>query len=232
MNSDFKARGARGEIWLYDPVGSNFMGDGISAKIFQRELTALGPVSSIHLRINSPGGDVFDGFSIYNQLRAHPAKVNVDIDGVAASISSIIAMAGDTVNVAQNAMIMIHDPQGMSYGNADEMRRTAALLDQVKGNLAQTYVDRTGSRIDQIEQWMSDESWFTADEAVQYGFADAVTNPSRVTACFDPSMFRHVPEALRKRMASAIPTPMLDRHRASLRDNERRVAAIFRGIPA
>lgn len=227
MNSDFKARGSRGEIWLYDPVGTSFWGDSISAKMFQKELSALGKVDAITLHINSPGGDVFDGFAIYNQLKQHPASITVSIDGIAASIASIIAMSGNTINIAANAMMMIHDPQGMAMGNADEMRRTAALLDTVKGNLAQTYVDRTANARAQIETWMADETWLTAEASVERGFADAVTEASMVTACFDPNHFRNVPDALRKRLAASAPRPVAHRYSVRQQDMNRRQAALL-----
>lgn len=227
MNSDFKARGSRGEIWLYDPIGASFWGDSISAKMFQKELTALGKVDAITLHVNSPGGDVFDGFAIYNQLKQHPAKITVSIDGLAASIASIISMSGDTINIAANAMMMIHDPQGGAMGNADEMRRVAALLDTVKGNLAQTYVDRTSKPREQIEDWMAEETWLTADSAVEHGFADAITEASNVTALFDPNKFRNVPEALRKRLVNATPRPVADRYGVRQQDMHRRVAALL-----
>jgi ATP-dependent Clp protease protease subunit len=228
MNSNFQARGSRGEIWLYDPIGANMWGDSISAKSFQKELSALGKVDTINLRINSPGGDVFDGFSIYNQLKAHPAKIIVDIDGVAASISSIIAMAGDTINIAKNAMIMIHDPQGVAIGDASEMQRVAALLDTVKGNLAETYVDRTGNKRADIEAWMTEETWLTADAAVQYRFADKMTEASKVTAFFDMKNFRNVPDTLKQRMQAAAPSPALDIRRGIVAEHEKRVQALCR----
>lgn len=228
MNSDFKARGSRGEIWLYDPVGASFWGDAISAKMFQKELTALGKVDAITLHVNSPGGDVFDGFAIYNQLKQHPAKITVSIDGLAASIASIIAMSGDTINIASNAMMMIHDPQGGAMGNSDEMRRVAALLDTVKGNLADTYVARTSNAKVDIEAWMADETWLTADEAVQRGFADAITEASKVTAMFDPARFRKTPDALRRQLANAAPRPAADRYSVRQQSIDQRVAALLK----
>jgi ATP-dependent Clp protease protease subunit len=228
MNSDFKARGSRGEIWLYDPVGASFWGDAMSAKMFQKELTALGKVDSITLHINSPGGDVFDGFAIYNALKQHPARITAAVDGLAASIASIIAMSGDTIKVAANAMMMIHDPQGGAMGDANEMRRVAALLDTVKGNLAQTYVERTQNSRADIEAWMADETWLTADACVERGFADAVTDASAVTALFDPNNFRNVPEAMRKRLANVTPRPVADRFGVRQQDMDRRLAALCR----
>lgn len=200
MNTEFKARGTTGEIWLYDQIGESFWGDGISAKSFQKELTAMGKVSTINLRINSPGGDVFDGVAIYNQLKSHPARVVVDIDGLAASIASIIAMAGDEIRIASNAMMMIHNPHGMAIGDSTEMQRVSALLTQVKGNLTDTYAARTGNSREQLNAWMDDETWLTAETAVQHGFADAVASEQPVSACFSMlNNYHNVPDGLKKR---------------------------------
>ena len=224
MNTTFTARGSRGEIWLYDPIGSSYFGDSISAKSFQKELTALGKVDTINLHINSPGGDVWAGFAIYNQLKAHPATIIVDVDGVAASIASIIAMAGDTIRVAKNAMVMIHNPQGGAYGDEKEMERTAALLRQVKDSLTPTYVDRTGNKPAAVSAWMDDETWFTADAAVENGFADAITPETPVANCFDLSPYRNAPQALKT------PMPLANMARAMnairLADASRKVAAL------
>ena len=163
-NVRFLNRGnARGEIWLYDQVGEGWFG-GISAKDFAQQVTLLGKVDTINLHINSPGGSVFDGVAIYNVLKNHPADIEVDIDGVAASIASVIAMAGNEIRIAANAMMMIHDPVGMSMGGAGDMRKTADLLDQIKGVIVDTYAKRTGQPADALETWMSDETWMGAAE--------------------------------------------------------------------
>ena len=202
MNTRFQAKGNQSaEIWLYDQIGASFWGDGISAKAFQKELTALGKVNTINLRINSPGGEVFDGLAIYNQLKQHPARIVVDVDGLAASIASVIAMAGDEIRMAGNAMMMIHNAHGMAVGDAGEMHRMAALLTQINANIADTYAERTAQTAPQLRAWMDDETWMTADVAVQHGFADAVTSEQQVSACFGMlENFRHVPEALRRRL--------------------------------
>lgn len=225
MNVEFKAAGSRGEIWLYDQIGESFWGDGISAKTFQKELAALGRITTLNVRINSPGGDVFDGLAIYNQLKTHPARVVVDVDGLAASIASVIAMAGDEVRMAANSMMMIHNPHGMAVGDASEMQRVAALLQQVKGSLSDTYAARTGQQKDQLNAWMDDETWMSAETAVQYGFADAVTNAQQVSASFNLlKNFRNVPDALRRRMDAGA-RPMLDKAVIRIKDMEARLRA-------
>ena len=229
MTVQFHARGNRGEIWLYDQVGSNFFGDGITAKAFQKELSALGKVSTINVHINSPGGDVFDGFAIYNQLAQHPARIEVDVDGVAASIASIIAMAGDEIRVAKNATIMIHNPRGFAAGDEKEMQRVSALLRTIKGNLVDTYKERTGNSPEKITAWMDDETWFTAESALENGFATSVTSPTAVSACFSLlGDFKNVPDALKRRITAADEKqPELNVRRARVDAAGRRLAAIL-----
>lgn len=226
MNVQFHAKGNRGEIWLYDQVGANYFGDGVTAKTFQKELAALGKVNVINLHINSPGGDVFDGFAIYNMLAQHPARVEVDVDSIAASIASVIAMAGDEIRIAKNAQIMIHNPRGFAAGDETEMQRVAALLRGVKGNLVQTYRDRTGNSEDKLAAWMDAETWFTAEAAVENGFATAVTKETHVSACFGlMNDFRNVPDAIKRRMQGAAATPERDMRALQIEEQGRRLAA-------
>ena len=225
MTVQFLARGSRGEIWLYDQIGDNFWGEGVSAKTFQHELTALGRVDTINLHINSPGGDVFDGLAIYNQLKAHPARIVVDIDGLAASIASVIAMAGDEIRIAANAMMMIHNPHGMAIGDADEMQRVAALLTQIKASLADTYAARTQQPRAKLAAWMDDETWLPAETAVQHGFADIVAAAQPVSACFGDQLarYRNVPQPLR---AAAAKRPACDVAAARTRQLADRMRAL------
>ncbi len=229
MTVEFKAKGSKGEIWLYEQIGASFWGDGISAKAFQKELTALGKVTTITVRINSPGGDVFDGFAIYNQLRQHPASVEVEVDGVAASIASVIAMSADAgkLRMAKNSLMMIHDPSGIAMGGEDEMLRVANLLRTIKGNLAETYVDRTGQKKATVEDWMGAETWFTAEQAMQHGFADQISAESAVTNCFDLKAYRNVPEALRRLATAPTQEPTNAMRRQRMEDQQRRAAALM-----
>jgi ATP-dependent Clp protease, protease subunit len=144
--------------------------------------------------MNSPGGDVFDGLAIYNTLKRHPANVIVDVDGMALSIASIIAMAGNEIRMAKNAMMMIHDPWTISMGTADDFREQADLMDTVKGNLVTTYADRTGVPESEVSDLMSAETWMTAEQAVKAGFADAVTDELDIAASFDVKRYRNAPK--------------------------------------
>lgn len=171
-----KAAGSA-EIWLYDEIGRW----GISAQQFAQDLKALGDIKHVDLRIHSPGGDVFEGIAIYNLLKNHPAKITVHIDGLAASMGSVIAMAGDTINMPENSMMMIHKPWGIQGGDADDMRQYADLLDKVEGSLVSAY-RRAGLSDDEIKALLKQETWYTGAEAVAAGFADNVTQAVEAVA--------------------------------------------------
>lgn len=181
------ARGQKSaEVLIYDPIGADWFGNGVTAKRFRDDLEAMGDVAEITVRINSPGGEVFDGLSIYNTLKEHPAKVTVHIDGLAASIASVIAMAGDRIVMGEGAMFMVHSPWTVAMGNADNMRATADMLDKVEVGLVDAYVSRTGKTRAAVQKWMEGETWFTRDEAIAEGLATEAAGEASVAA-FVPS---------------------------------------------
>ncbi|EFH7237716.1 Clp protease ClpP [Escherichia coli] len=193
-----KALGVRGaaEISIYEEIG----GFGITAKQFAEDLKALGDVSHIDLRIHSPGGDVFEGIAIYNLLRNHPAEITVYIDGVAASMASVVAMAGDRVVMPENAMMMIHKPWGISGGNAGDMRDYADLLDKVETVLVPAYARKTGKSAQEITAMLEDETWMDGKECLKHGFADellpSVTAMARIESKRTGD-FSHMPETIK-----------------------------------
>jgi ATP-dependent protease ClpP protease subunit len=168
------------ELTLYDAVGYDpWSGGGITAKDFAKQLKALGNPSTITLHVNSPGGDVFDGLSILNQLKQHPARVNVQIDGLAASIASVIAMAGESIAIAPSAMMMIHRAHGGAFGHASDMRQMADLLDKIDGQIAGVYAERSGRRAADFAKLMQADSWFTGEEAIRAKLADSLLPSNR-----------------------------------------------------
>lgn len=187
--------GKTAEVFLYDEIGDGFFG-GISAKQFADDLNKMGKVDVLNVRVNSPGGDVFQGLAIYNTLKRHPARVVVDIDGMALSIASIISMAGDEIRMAGNAMFMIHDPMSGLFGTAEEHREKADLMDQVKENLVNTYAARTNMEAADVAQMMADETWMQASDALKHGFVDSITDEIDMAACFNLSRYRHAPKSL------------------------------------
>ena len=192
-------------LYLYDVIGVDLFG-GIAARQIVDDLAALGDAPALDVRINSPGGDVFEGIAVYNALRRFPARVTVHIDGIAASIASLIAMAGDETLIAENAMVMVHRPWTALMGDAPELRRQAEILDKAWSSMLTTYQRRTGRRAATVEQKVASaggEWWMTAAEAVAEGFADVVTKPEKEAQVFGLHRFRHVPAQLAASAAGA-----------------------------
>jgi ATP-dependent Clp endopeptidase proteolytic subunit ClpP len=176
------------EIYLYEEIG----GFGVNAKTFIDSVRQMNP-KKITLRINSPGGSVFDGLAIYNFLKEK--DVTVQIDGLAASIASVIAMAGKEVKIAGNGFLMIHNPWGGAMGDSSEMRQTADLLDKIRDSLIGTYAEKTGKDHEKIKEWMENETWFSAQEAKDNGFVDTITDEMSFSASVRG--FQNAPEALK-----------------------------------
>lgn len=198
-----------GEVYIYGDIGEDWYGEGNTAKGFADELKALGAIKTLDVYINSPGGSVFEGVAIYNVLRRHRARKTVHIDALAASIASVIAMAGDTIKIARNGLVMIHNPWGLAMGEAADFRKMADSLDKIAGSIVDTYELRTGQAADKLAEMMDAETWMNADEALALGFADEVTEAMDVAAFagFDVSKFRRPPETLKAAVAAAPAAP-------------------------
>jgi len=184
---DFQNKAEVVEISIYDEIGDY----GTSAKQFIDDLKSVGS-KDITIRMNSVGGSVFDGLAIYNVLRSHQGYVKVKIEGLSASIASIIALAGDDIEMAENGFFMIHNPFGKSMGGADDMRKTADLLDKIKQELINIYANKTQLSEETISSMMDEETWLTSQEAKEMGFIDTITEPIKVAASFDFSKFTNV----------------------------------------
>lgn len=165
------------EVFLYDAIVDDELQaewwGGVAPEPFVKALRGI-TAGTIHLRINSPGGSVFAARTMETALREHKARIVVHIDGLAASAATFVAMAGDEIIVSKGSMFMIHKAWTYAWGNADDLAKTAALLDKIDGTLVETYVDRTGASAEAVAEWMSAETWFTAAEAVEHGFADKI----------------------------------------------------------
>lgn len=179
-------------LYLYGEIGWEVTARAVAAAL----ATVKG--QNITVRLNSPGGDVFDGVAIVNALRAHTGEVTVVVDALAASIASVIALSGKTVRMADNAFFMIHDPWSFIAGTAAEMRERATVLDKMADMLANEYVKRTGETDAAVRGWMADETWFSAAEALDAGFIDSIdTTETLVEAALpDASIFRNAPSKL------------------------------------
>ena len=168
------------EILLYDDIGKYW---GKSAKDFVRAINDLGDITSISLRINSTGGDVWEAQAMYNYLRTHKAQKIVRIDGIAASAASVVAMAGDKIIMPTNALMMIHNPWTFAWGESSELLKTVEMLDKVRDTIAAVYIARTELDYEQIKSMMDEETWMSADEALSLGFCDETDAPIEISAC-------------------------------------------------
>jgi ATP-dependent Clp endopeptidase proteolytic subunit ClpP len=194
------------DIFIYDEVGEGYFGGGVTATSVIEQVKALGN-RSLNVRINSPGGSVFEGVAIYNAFARYPGDVTVHIDGIAASIASIIAMAGKRILMAENAMMMIHNPWSIAAGSSGDFRKQADVLDQIKETLITTYATRTGAERDAIAAMMSEETWMTASEAVALKFADESVAGVKAAACFDLKSYGYVKAPVIDAAANSCPPP-------------------------
>ncbi|MGD3080583.1 head maturation protease, ClpP-related, partial [Escherichia coli] len=184
------------DIYIYDEIG--FW--GVTAKQFISDLNALGDITHINLHINSPGGDVFEGIAIFNALKTHGASITVYVDGVAASMASVIAMVGNPVIMPENTFMMIHKPFGFTGGDAEDMRTYADLLDKVEAVLLPAYAQKTGKTTDEVAAMLADETWMSGAECLAHGFADQVTPAVKAMACIQSKRteeFKKMPESIR-----------------------------------
>jgi len=172
------------EITIFDEIGMW----GVDASNFKADLDKVKNLSSIKLLINSPGGSVFDGIAIYNMLKDVRDKLTVEVSGLAASIASIIAMAGGTRVMREGTFLMIHNPWTMMVGDADDMRKEADTLDQIKDQLVSIYVNNSNLDSATIEMLMSEETWMDAETAEEYGFISKTIYAPKIAASFNKKL--------------------------------------------
>lgn len=211
---------SEGELLLYGDISSStWYGDEITPSDFAQDLKGLGDISVLNIYINSGGGDVFAGQAIYSMLKRHSAQKNVYIDGLAASIASVIAMAGDTIYMPKNAMLMIHKAWTMAIGNAHDLRKLADDMDKIDESILTTYQAKTGLDEEKIMEMVNAETWMNAEEAVALGFADVIEGTQLIAASmnkdyltlnglsFDLGRFRNPPK---QALASSEAEPLVN----------------------
>lgn len=202
------AKGGEAEILLYDAIGGFF---GIDAGKFVKDLKGI-DASTIHLRINSPGGDVFAARAIATAISEHPAKVIAHIDGLAASAASFLMLAADKIVASEGAFVMIHNPWALTIGDAADHQAQADLLSKISATMADSYASRADKSVAEAQGWMDAETWFTAAEAKDAGLVDEVieTTASKAAASalanWDLSAYRNAPVAAMATAAGAAPT--------------------------
>lgn len=187
--------GDEATLYLYDVIVSDDFCGGVAAEPFVKALNALdAPV--IHLRINSPGGDVFAARAVEAAIRNHPSRTVAHVDGYAASAASFVALACDEVEIAPGGFFMIHKAWTFTAGNADELLHAAAMLEKIDASLVDTYAQKTGRPPEDIAAWMQAETWFSSAESLECGFADRVAEAApKAQAAWDLSVYANAPAA-------------------------------------
>lgn len=225
-----EAGSSTAEVHIYDEIGYW----GVTAQQFVKEMQSI-DANQIDVHLNTPGGDVYDGIAIHNALKQHKANVTVYVDSLAASIGSVIAMAGDEVVMAKYSQMMIHDASGVAVGaNASEMREMADLLDRCSNNIAQVYADKTGTDPDMWREAMMAESWYSAEEAVEVGLADRVDsgNNVRIENDWDLSIYNYSGREYAPAPTASARTPARDVLAAPRTSTETRTDPREQGTPA
>lgn len=187
-------------IYLYDAIGDWF---GLGAKDFITELNDI-QAGTIHLRINSPGGDVFDARAISTALKQCKAKTVAHIDGVCASAATYVALSCNEVEMADGSLFMIHKAWTLAVGNADDMMDTADLLEKIDNSIAKDYAAKTGAEVDDMIGLMAAETWLDADEAVEMGFVDRVFKSEKVDNRWNLDVYDKVPEKYKQKEESVV----------------------------
>jgi ATP-dependent Clp protease protease subunit len=218
-------------IYLYDIIGYDWWsGGGVTAKQFAKDINAItAPV--IHLRINSPGGDVFEGRAMVAAMKSHASRIVVHVDGLAASAASFIAMHADEVVMTEGSFMMIHNAWTFAAGDRNSLRETADLLEKMDGEIANDYGKRTSASAEQVREWMDAETWMTASESIERGFADRLdekTDSKAKAKAWNVAAYDSAPTALavdEEPAPDAEPQPDTD-HEAEHAERARRLALI------
>lgn len=207
MSSDGKS----GDVFIYGEIDKYAWEEEgeHSAVSFKNALDELGDVSQINLYVNSPGGSVFEGISIYNMLKRHDAKVTAHIDALAASIASVIVMSADEIHMPSNSMLMIHNPWTLAIGNSTELRKQADDLDRIGQSSMQSYLEKAGDKLDEktLKEMLDAETWLSADEAYRYGLCDVVDSANEMVASIDVEQlenFKNVPDSLKNEVSTVM----------------------------
>lgn len=212
-----QAGGSEAEILIYGDIGGGWWDEGITGETVSNQIADL-DVDTINVRINSGGGLVFEGLAIYQALARHDAHIVVHVDSIAASIASVIAMAGDEIRISEGANLMIHKPWSGMWGDADAFRKEADVLDQLQAGLVNIYEARTGAKRADIESWVNAETWFLGQAAVDAGFADSMV-PAKKKKAANSAMLNLFKNTPRNLLASAA-GPEIREFEAFLRDGE------------
>lgn len=206
---EIKASATGADIYIYGDIEDfKWINEDVTAADIAEEIKALGDVDQLNIYINSYGGSVFAGQAIYSILKRHQARKNVYIDGIAASIASVIAMAGDAIYMPKNAMMMVHNAWTFTAGNADQLRKVADDLDKINTSIVAAYMDKVSVTEDKLKELLDAETWLTADECLEMGFCDEILQESRVAASISPewvARYKNVPDSIQVAQVKGVP---------------------------
>jgi ATP-dependent protease ClpP protease subunit len=219
------------DVYIYGDIGGWW--DGIQPQQIAKEIAEL-DVGTLNVHVNSPGGVVFDGLAIYNAFAAHPAKVVMHIEGIAASIASVIVCAGDEIRIGEAANVMIHKPWSFMIGDAEEMRKEADILDNLEQGIVDIYKARTENSDDDLKAWMKAETWMRGQDAIDKGFADALTpskaKKEKAARSALLTLYQHTPSDLLS--AGDAEAPQVRQFEHLLRDAEQMPNALAKRVAA
>lgn len=206
-----ETHGDAAHIYLYDVIDAWF---GVSAQMMVDALKSASG-KTVHLHINSPGGDVFESVAMATAIAAHDGDVIAHIDGVAASAATRVALAAKEVRIADSGLMMIHNSWTIAWGNSEEIRKTADLLDKVDTGIVADYTRKTGASEQQVRDWMAAETWFTAQEALDNKFVDAIdaTTQGAANKAWDLSAYQNAPKRQEPAPADAVAAQIANRER-------------------
>ena len=193
-NFEVKMAAKSADFYIYGDIGSDY--DGLTSQEFVGALNRVASYPNLTLNINSQGGNVFEAFAMYTALKRYTGKITANVDGVAASAASFLAMAGHRIRMAANSLMMIHRPVSRIEGFSGDLRSRADMLDQITTSVVETYAKRSGQASDNVMAMMVAETWMGPQEAVDLGFADEITEAARVAAYIDMGRFKKAPARL------------------------------------
>ncbi len=241
---EFKAKAnstTEADLYLYIEIAS--WGGGYcahSAQSFKDELDSMGDIDTLNIYVNCPGGDVFEGYAIFNMLErmGKACQINVVVDGMAASIASIIAMSGTYIAMPSNAMMMIHRASSYVYGNGDQLTKCINLLGKIDSNMKQTYIKRSNGKLDEetLDTWFaSGDKWLTAQECLQYGLCDEITDEIQISAKYDNEVlgnYTNVPKAFfnAKNEEKPLESPVMDEETKALIERINNKTNLWNGV--
>lgn len=223
-----KADSSAAEVSIYDTIG--FW--GVTAKDFQASLKEIPKDRAINLRINSPGGSVFDGFAIFNMLQARREYVTAHIEGLAASMASVVMLSGFKVIISENSFVMIHNAATFTEGDSEDLRKMADVLDKITSTISSAYQKKTGKTEEEVKAAMDEETWFTAQEAKDWGLVDEISGAVEIAASFDLRGFRRVPAAFTAKAEGAPPPAKTTDNKTPIMNKLLSALAVAKLIPS